>query len=221
MHLADRFTVMVAKPILLRCQAYGDHSVIRKKITVLQAARFFAVALSVGAIATHSPKVAQAALSQGTKAPDFTLEGALAGQPITFSLKAVLAKGPVVLYFFPAAFTTGCTQEAHAFAAAAEQFQAAGATLVGITAGNTERVAEFSKVECRDKFAVLADPGALTAILYHSVNTTHQTLLSQRTSYVIAPDGNILFSFTSNNPEQHVTETLDSLNKWRESRIQK
>ncbi|OUJ12394.1 alkyl hydroperoxide reductase [Acetobacter okinawensis] len=164
---------------------------------------------------------AHAALAEGAKAPNFTLEGALAGKNITFSLRAALTKGPVVLYFFPAAFTAGCTQEAHDFAAAADQFKAQGATLVGITAGNTDRVAEFSKVECRDRFAVLADPGALTAVLYHSVNTEHQTLLSQRTSYVIAPDGTILLSFTSNNPEQHVAETLDALKKWHNNKMQK
>lgn len=165
-------------------------------------------------------KPAHAALSQGANAPDFTLHGALAGKPILFSLKAALAKGPVVLYFFPAAFTPGCTQEAHDFADAADQFQSEGATLVGITAGNMDRVAEFSKVECRDRFAVLADPGALTAILYHSVNTDHQTLLSQRTSYVIAPDGTILFSFTGNDPEQHVTKTLESLKNWHKGKRQ-
>lgn len=164
---------------------------------------------------------AYAALAEGAKAPAFTLEGALAGKKVTFSLKEALSKGPVVLYFFPAAFTAGCTQEAHDFAAAAEQFKAEGATLVGITAGNTDRVAEFSKVECRDQFAVLADPGAFTAILYHSVNTGHQTLLSQRTSYVIVPDGTILLSFTSNNPEQHVTETLNALKKWNGNKVKK
>lgn len=162
---------------------------------------------------------AQAALSEGAVAPAFTLSGALAGKPITFSLKTALSNGPVVLYFFPAAFTAGCTQEAHDFAAAAGQFKAEGATLVGITAGNIDRVSEFSKVECRDQFAVLADPGALTAILYHSVSTAHQTLLSQRTSYVIAPDGTILLSFTSNNPEQHVAQTLDALKKWHAHKV--
>lgn len=192
-----------------------------KKTTLLNAVSGFLVTLSVAASACLGSGTAHAALSQGTSAPDFTLQGALAGKPFTFSLKSALAQGPVVLYFFPAAFTTGCTQEAHDFAEAAEQFHASGATLVGITAGNTDRVAEFSKVECRDKFAVLADPGALTAILYHSVNTEHQTLLSQRTSYVIAPDGTILLSFTSNNPEQHVVETLDALKKWHAGKRQK
>ncbi len=180
----------------------------------------FLAVLSMACLPVATPP-AHAALAQGMAAPDFTLGGALAGKPITFSLKSALSKGPVVLYFFPAAFTAGCTQEAHDFAAAAKQFEAEGATLVGITAGNTERVSEFSKVECRDQFAVLADPGALTAILYHSVNTQHKTLLSQRTSYVIAPDGTILLSLTSDNPEQHVAQTLDALKKWHGNVLQK
>ncbi|MDE7548585.1 peroxiredoxin [Acetobacter fabarum] len=192
-----------------------------RKPAFFNAVSGFLLTLSVVTGVCLGSGTAHAALSQGTSAPDFTLQGALAGKPFTFSLRSALAQGPVVIYFFPAAFTTGCTQEAHDFAEAAEQFHAVGAILVGITAGNTDRVAEFSKVECRDKFAVLADPGALTAILYHSVSTAHQTLLSQRTSYVIAPDGNILLSFTSNNPEQHVTETLDALKKWHEDKRQK
>lgn len=186
--------------------------------------KVFIPVLAAGFCITSLPSLSRpacAALAERAKAPNFTLEGALAGKSMTFSLRAALSKGPVVLYFFPAAFTAGCTQEAHDFAAAADQFKAQGATLVGITAGNTDRVAEFSKVECRDRFAVLADPGALTAVLYHSVNAAHQTLLSQRTSYVIAPDGTILLSFTSNNPEQHVTETLDALKKWHNNTMQK
>lgn len=186
--------------------------------------KVFIPILMAGICMTSLPSLSQpayAALAEGSKAPNFTLEGALGDKSITFSLKAALTKGPVVLYFFPAAFTAGCTEEAHDFAAAAEQFKAEGATLVGITAGNTDRVAEFAKVECRDKFAVLADPGALTAVLYHSVNTEHQTLLSQRTSYVIAPDGTILLAFTSNTPEQHVTETLETLKKWNSNKVQK
>ncbi|MFT8519502.1 peroxiredoxin [Acetobacter syzygii] len=173
-------------------------------------------------VALHSlPAPAQAALIQGANAPDFTLQGALDGKPVTFSLKSTLSKGPVVLYFFPAAFTPGCTQEAHAFADAAKQIEAEGATLVGVTAGNTDRVTEFSKTECRGKFAVLADPGTFTAILYHSVNAQNHALLSERTSYVISPDGKILLSYTGSDPEQHVTRTLEFLKKWNASKTQK
>ena len=102
---------------------------------------------------------AHAALEVGDKAPDFSLQGALGGKPLTFSLQQALQKGPVVLYFFPAAFTKGCTLEAHAFAEATDDFKKLGATVVGVTAGNVDQVDEFSKLECRDKFAVAADPG--------------------------------------------------------------
>ncbi|MCG8399274.1 peroxiredoxin, partial [Bacillus atrophaeus] len=77
-----------------------------------------------------------------------------------------LKKGPVVLYFFPAAFTSGCTKEAHDFAEASADFQKLGATIVGVTAGNADRVVEFSTKECRDKFAVLADPDGKISTAY-------------------------------------------------------
>lgn len=83
-----------------------------------------------------------------------------------FSLQQALRKGPVVLYFFPAAFAKGCTLEAHAFAEATDDFIKLGATVVGVTAGNVDQVHEFSKLECRDKSAVAADPGAKVAAEY-------------------------------------------------------
>src|SRR3546814_8593034 len=95
-----------------------------------------------------------AALQQGAKAPDFTLRAAQGGKPFSLSLKQTLKKGPVVLYFFPAAFTPGCTIEEHLFAQATDDFNKLGARVVGVTAGNIARVAEFSKSECGHKFAV-------------------------------------------------------------------
>ena len=91
-----------------------------------------------------------AALPVGDTAPDFTLDAAKAGKPMVFSLKQQLRKGPVVLYFFPAAFTSGCTIEAHKFAEATDAFNKLHATVIGVSAGNLDRVAEFYKVECRD-----------------------------------------------------------------------
>ena len=152
---------------------------------------------------------ALAALSEDTKAPDFTLQGALGGQPITFSLSQALKNGPVVLYFFPAAFTSGCTLEAHAFADATDRFKAMHATVIGVTAGNVERVAEFSKAECRSKFAVVADPGAQVAKLYDTQIQHDDRILSDRTSFVIAPDGTILLSFTDKNPLAHIDKTME------------
>ena len=150
---------------------------------------------------------ALAALPEGAVAPDFTLKAALAGNDFNFALKDQLKKGPVVLYFFPAAFTAGCTVEANAFAEATADFQAAGATVIGVTAGNIDRVSEFSKVECRDKFAVAADPGAALAAKYDAVNATRAGM-SSRTSYVIGKDGKIAYALTVGTPLPHIENTL-------------
>lgn len=157
---------------------------------------------------------ASAALQAGAKAPDFKLQGALAGKPMTFSLQQALKKGPVVLYFFPAAFSAGCTIEAHAFAEATDDFTKMGATVIGVTAGNTDQVSDFSKLECRDKFAVAADPGAKVAAEYQTTIQFKGKTLSDRTSYVIAPDGNILLSYTDRNPETHIDKALAAVKQY-------
>jgi peroxiredoxin len=160
-----------------------------------------------------------AALQQGAKAPDFTLNAAQGGKPFSLSLKQTLKKGPVVLYFFPAAFTPGCTLEAHLFAEASDDFAKLGARVVGVTAGNIERVAEFSKSECRDKFAVAADPGAKVAAKYDStMRRPDGTMLSNRTSYVIAPNGTILLSYTDSKPQAHVEKTMAAVRAWKARR---
>ena len=179
---------------------------IRRRLSAPILATFVALA---GSMAAH------AALPTGSIAPDFTAQGALGGTPLEFSLKQALQKGPVVLYFFPAAFTPGCTVEAHKFAEATEAFNKLGATVIGVTAGNIERVAEFSKVECRNKFAVAADPGAAIATKYQATMKFGGNLLSDRTSYVVAPDGKILLSYSDLNPEQHVEKTLDAVKAWQ------
>lgn len=163
------------------------------------------------AVTTAFAGATVAALPEGAQAPDFSLQGALAGKPMTFNLKQALKKGPVVLYFFPAAFTPGCTVEAHAFAEASERFKALHATVIGVTAGNAERVAEFSKVECRDKFAVAADPGAKVAAQYRNLLQFGGKTYSDRTSYVIAPNGKILLSHTDRNPETHIAKAMDAV----------
>jgi peroxiredoxin Q/BCP len=113
----------------------------------------------------------------------------------------------VVLYFFPAAFTPGCTIEARLFAEATDEFAKQGATVVGVTAGNIDRVAEFSKVECRDKFAVAADPGAAVAKKYDALLAARPEW-SSRTSYVIGKDGKIIEAYSDMNPNKHVEMTM-------------
>src|SRR3546814_13979764 len=150
----------------------------------------FAMAAGCGlSLAVVAPQ-GIAALQQGAKAPDFTLRAAQGGKPFSLSLQKTLKKGPVVLYFFPAAFTPGCTIEAHLFAEASDDFTKLGASVAGVTAGNIERVAELSKSECRDKFAVAADPGAKVAAKYDStMRRDDGTMLARRTSEVNATNG--------------------------------
>ena len=145
------------------------------------------------------------------------MRAALAGKTFTFKLSDALKKGPVVLYFFPAAFTSGCTKEAHDFAEATADFAKLGATVVGVTSGNANRVAEFSKVECRDKFAVAADPGAKIAAQYKSTLMVRPGW-SDRTSYVIAPDGKILLSYSDLNADHHVEKTLAAVKAFKTSK---
>jgi len=119
--------------------------------------RIFGVVGAVALVFAAGPP-ALAALAVGDKAPDFTAQASMAGKQFPFTLSKALEKGPVVLYFFPAAFTAGCNIEAHEFAEAQPQYKALGATLIGVTAGNIDRLTEFSVSECRSKFPVAADP---------------------------------------------------------------
>lgn len=177
-----------------------------------------AISLGLGLLLTAVPAPGIAALKEGAKAPDFTLTAAQGGKSFTLSLKQALKKGPVVLYFFPAAFTPGCTIEAHLFAEASDSFNQQGARVIGVTAGNIDRVAEFSRSECRDKFAVAADPGAKIAARYDTtMRGPGQTTLSDRTSYVIAPNGTILLSYTDRSPQAHIQKTMAAVRAWKAS----
>lgn len=178
-----------------------------------------ALPLSLGVSLAVLPMQGIAALQQGVKAPDFTLKAAQGGKEFDLSLKATLRNGPVVLYFFPAAFTPGCTVEAHLFAEANSKFNQLGARVIGVTAGNIHRVAEFSRSECRDKFAVAADPGAKVAARYDSTMVGPDGApLSNRTSYVIAPNGTILLAYTDSKPRAHVEKTMAAVRAWKARR---
>ncbi len=153
-----------------------------------------------------------AALKAGAKAPDFTAPAYLAGEPFTFKLADALKKGPVVVYFFPAAHTPGCNLEAHLFSEAAGEFKKQGATLIGITAGNTSELAAFSKEteHCGGKFPVAADNGAKIAKQYDAI-LAQKPEWSDRTSYVISPQGTIVHAYSELKPNEHVKETLDAV----------
>ncbi|MFL6591247.1 MAG: peroxiredoxin [Luteimonas sp.] len=150
-----------------------------------------------------------AALNVGTHAPDFTAPAYLAGKPFSFSLADALKKGPVVVYFFPAAHTSGCNIEAHLFSQAIDKFKAQHATVIGVTAGNVDQLADFSKEteHCGGKFAVAADPGAKIAKQYDAV-LAQKPEWSNRTSYVISSSGNIVHVYSNLDPNKHVDDTL-------------
>jgi peroxiredoxin Q/BCP len=171
--------------------------------------KFAALALVTSATLA-SP--AFAALKEGTLAPDFSAPAYLAGKPFTFKLADALKQGPVVVYFFPAPHTSGCNVEAHLFSESIDKFKALHATVIGVTAGNLDQLADFSKEteHCGGKFAVAADKGAKIAKEYDA------TLLmrpgwSDRTSYVIAPSGKITHVYSALSPQKHVQETLDAV----------
>jgi len=155
---------------------------------------------------------ATAALKTGAKAPDFTASAYLAGKPFTFKLSDALKKGPVVVYFFPAAHTPGCNLEAHQFSEAVDDFKAQGATVIGVTAGNVNELADFSREteHCGGKFAVAADPGAKIAKEYDAI-LDKKPEWSSRTSYVIGRDGAIAHVYSDLNPNRHVQETLGAV----------
>ena len=167
----------------------------------------------LAAIAMLSATPALAALKPGDKAPDFTASAALAGADYSFTLSKALKKGPVVLYFFPAAYTAGCTAEAHEFAEATPDFEKMGATVIGVTAGNVDKIKAFSKEHCRDKFVVAAAPDGL--IKAYDVSLPMPGGWSNRTSYVIAPDGKILMAYTDGNFVGHVTKTMDAVKAYK------
>jgi peroxiredoxin Q/BCP len=159
---------------------------------------------------------ALAALNVGAKAPDFSLQASLGGNVYTFKLADALKHGPVVLYFYPAAFTTGCTMEAHDFADAIDKYKALGATVIGVSHDPIDKLQRFSTSECRSKFPVAADTDETVIKSYDAVLVGHPEY-ANRTSYVIAPNGTILYTYTDLNPDQHVANTLAALQAWKTS----
>jgi peroxiredoxin len=167
------------------------------------------VALALAAAAAP----AGAALKPGDQAPDFTAQASLGGNVFAFSLADALKKGPVVLYFYPVAFTEGCTIEAHDFAEATDEYRKLGATVIGVSHDPIDKLKRFSVSECRSKFAVAADEDQHIMKAYDAV-FAQMPQYANRTSYVIAPDGRILYEYTSLDPDRHVANTLDALRKW-------
>jgi peroxiredoxin len=156
-----------------------------------------------------------AALPDGSRAPDINTQATLAGKEFQFSLGEALKKGPVVLYFYPAAFTPGCTVEAHEFAEATDKFRELGATVIGVSHDPIDKLDKFSVSECRNKFAVASDADGSIMKAYDAVLPSHPEY-ANRTSYVIAPTGMIIYSYTAMKPDQHVENTMAAVKKWQD-----
>ena len=164
------------------------------------------LSLLLAAAATLMSSNAMAALAIGTKAPDFTTRGAQAGKTFTLTLSHQLKRGPVVLYFFPKAFTPGCSAEAREFAENIDKFKAVGATVIGMSADPVDDLVAFSTKECAGKFAVAsAGPAIVTG---YDVALKMRPGMTDRTSYVIAPSGRVAFVHSEMNYAEHVKSTL-------------
>lgn len=162
-----------------------------------------ALALSLFAAGSSG---AMAALAVGAKAPDFTTRGAMAGKTFTLTLSHQLKRGPVVLYFFPKAFTPGCSAEAREFAEHIADFKKAGATVIGMSADPVDDLVAFSTKECAGKFAVASAGPAIVS--GYDVALKMRPGITDRTSYVIAPSGRIAFVHSEMNYAEHVKSTL-------------
>jgi peroxiredoxin len=160
-----------------------------------------------------------ATLREGATAPSLTATGALAGKTFSFNLQNELKKGPVVLYFFPKAFTPGCNMEANAFAEHIDDFKRAGAQVFGMSGDNLEQLKEFSVKECAGKFPVAtATPATIRAFdVAFAMNGQRNDAMTGRTSYVIAPSGRIVMVHDDLNFNEHVEKTLAAVKALRNS----
>lgn len=172
----------------------------------------FLICLLVLLAGASTPALAQ--LKPGDKAPMFKAQASLGGKQFTFSLAEALKKGPVVVYFYPQAFTSGCTIEAHEFAEAMGKFHALGASVIGVSNDDIATLDKFSTSECRSKFPVAADKGQRIMTAYDAVMMGFMPYAS-RTSYVISPDGHIIYEYSALDPSDHVKNTLAAVKGWK------
>lgn len=168
---------------------------------------------------------ALAALQVGTSAPQFTTQASLAGKPFTFSLKEALAKGPVVVYFYPSAYTTGCDLQAHTFAVDKDKFTAAGATIIGVSLDSIQRLNDFSADPsyCAGKFPTASDADGNISKSYEltvkegpagykdvrGVEIGHAFV--ERTTFVLTKDGKIAETITGVAPDKNVEQALEAV----------
>ncbi|NBC36089.1 redoxin domain-containing protein [Novosphingobium sp. FSY-8] len=172
-----------------------------------------AAAVAVAATPAH------AELAVGSRAPQFATQGALGGKTIDFNLQKALKKGPVVVYFYPKAFTQGCTLEAHAFAEAMPDFAKAGASVIGLSVDDLPTLQRFSTEECRDAFPVgIATPTIVKGFDVELTIPGRPAALTKRTSYVIGRDGKVKLAFTDMDFKDHVAKTLATVRGLKQGR---
>jgi thioredoxin-dependent peroxiredoxin len=166
---------------------------------------------------------AMAALKAGDSAPRFTAQASLAGKTFTFSLEKALRKGPVVVYFYPSAYTGGCDIEAHTFAEDSEKFASAGATIIGVSLDSIKRLNDFSADPkyCAGKFPTASDTGGVISKSYEvevhqgpaglkdvrGIDIGHG--FADRTTFVVARDGKIVSVISKVSPAEHVAKALE------------
>jgi len=174
-----------------------------------------------------------AALKDGDTAPDFKTQASLAGKAFTFSLKETLKKGPVVVYFYPSAYTGGCNAQAHTFAVNYDKFAAAGASIIGVSLDSIGRLNDFSAdpAYCAGKIAVASDVGGKIARSFdlsvreavagkkdtRGVEIDHG--FAERTTYIVTPDGKIAATLGGLTPVENVEKTLDVVQKLAQKKL--
>lgn len=166
---------------------------------------------------------AHAALKEGDTAPDFRLQASQAGKPFSYALKDALRKGPVVVYFYPSAFTNGCNVQAHLFAQNVEKFAAAGASIVGVSLDSIARLNDFSADPqfCAGKIPVASDADGKVARAFdlpvaevpagrkdtRGIEIDHAR--TERTTFVVTPDGRVAATVGGVSPDQNVRKALE------------
>jgi peroxiredoxin len=168
---------------------------------------------------------AVAALKAGEQAPEFTAQASLAGKAFTYSLKDALAKGPVVVYFYPSAYTSGCNVQAHTFAVNKDKFTAAGATIIGVSLDSIQRLNDFSADPnyCAGKFPTASDADGSIAKSYgltvkegppglkdtRGVEIGHG--FAERTTFIVTPDGKVAETIGGMAPDKNVEQALEAV----------
>ncbi|MBX9901455.1 MAG: peroxiredoxin [Burkholderiaceae bacterium] len=182
-------------------------------------------ALTLAAISALACASSFAALKQGEKAPEFALQASLAGKAFSFNLKDALKKGPVVVYFYPSAYTGGCNIQAHSFATNAEKFASAGASIIGVSLDSIARLNEFSADPnyCAGKFPVASDADGkvakayqlnVTGLIANAKDSRGKVIdhgFTDRTTFVVTPDGKIFATLGDLAPDENVAKALETV----------